>query len=153
MAVFLLCQNGAGTMSLNSMPRLSAPKLKQLSSEIEEGISRFVDGERWTVAVKDATRSIRRNVIEGVTAHWHARAFTLAFTLAAQELVASANELLSRCTGCGEVFVRDDLRQAYCDAKCAVNARMRKHRGKRPAKPKHPVSSRKMAPCEWHPTP
>jgi hypothetical protein len=43
-ALFLLYQNGAGTMPLGKMPRLSADGLQLLSSEIEAGVGRFVDG-------------------------------------------------------------------------------------------------------------
>jgi hypothetical protein len=70
-ALFLLYQNGAGTMWLGKMPRLSAEGLQLLSSEIEAGVGRFVDGQDWAVPIKTAdpgfpviSRSVRRQTIE-----------------------------------------------------------------------------------------
>ena len=153
-ALFLLYQNGAGTMSLGKMPRLSASGLQLLSREIEAGVGRFVDGQDWTVPIMTAeqdlpviSRSVRRKTIELgrdkgksiVVACWRsrnpARTFALSFQLAAQELVASAHEFLAKCPGCATVFVRDDLRQAYCTARCNVASRMRKHRSRKRGQP------------------
>jgi hypothetical protein len=149
-ALFLLYQNGAGTLSLGSMPRLSADGLQLLSREIEAGVGRFVDGQDWTVPIKTAelslpviSRSVRRETIEVgrdrgksiVVACWRsrspARTFALSFQLAAQELAATAHEFLAKCPGCATVFVRDDLRQAYCTARCNAVSRTRKHRDRK----------------------
>ena len=147
-------QNGAGTMWLGKMPRLSAEGLQLLSSEIEAGVGRFVDGQDWAVPIKTAdpglpviSRSGRRQTIELgrdrgksiVVASWRspspARTLLLSFHLAAQELVASAHEFLAKCPGCAMVFVRDDMRQTYCTARCNTVSRMRKHRSRKRGQP------------------
>jgi hypothetical protein len=146
-ALFLLYQNGPGTMSLGKMPRLSAEGLQLLSRKIEVGVRDFLEGLEWTVPINTAvqgrpiiSRSVCRKTIElgrdkgksVVATSWRsrnsARTFTLSFQLAAQDLVASAHEFLAKCPGCATVFVRDDLRQAYCTVRCNAASRVRKHR-------------------------
>jgi hypothetical protein len=118
-----------------------------------------VDGQDWAVPIKIAdpglpviSRSVRRQTIELgrdrgksiVVASWHSRSptrtFLLSFQLAAQELVASAHEFLAKCPGCATVFVRDDMRQTYCTARCNAASRMRKHRGRKRGQPAEPHS-------------
>jgi hypothetical protein len=156
--LFLLYQNGAGTMWLGKMPRVSADELRLLSQEIEAGVGRFADGQEWTIIVKTEdfgplgiSRSVRRETIELgrdrgksiVVASWRsrspARTFLLSFRLAAQELVASAHGFLAKCPGCAMVFVRDVLRQTYCTAKCSTVSRMREHRRRKRGQPTEPI--------------
>ena len=161
-AVFLLYQNEPGTMALGKMPRLPAQVLQKLSTDIEAGVGRFLDGQNWTIPIKTDepgipvfSRSVRRRTIElgrdkGKTiavASWRSRrsprTFALTFQLAAQELVASAHEFLARCPGCATVFVRDDPRQYYCSTRCNVASRMRKHRSRKRGLPSQPHSKPK----------
>ncbi len=159
-AVFLLYQNEPGTIALGKMPRLPTEVLQKLSTDIEAGVGRFLDGQDWTIPIKTDepgipvfSRSVRRRTIELgrdkgktiVVASWRsrrsARTFALTFQLAAQELVARAHEFLARCPGCATVFVRDDPRQDYCTARCSVASRMRKHRGRKRGLPSQPHSN------------
>jgi hypothetical protein len=144
LATFLVYGNGPGTLYLASLPKMPAKTLRELSHEIDAGVSRFLAGEKWPVAISEPmTRSISLSTVrlgptkgrKTVERMWRgkqpARSFGLSFLLAAQELIAAEHETLARCLGCPAVFVRDDARQTYCRPECGSAHRQRRSRAKK----------------------
>lgn len=169
-ALFLLYQNGAGTMYLGRKPKMPARELKELSLEINEGVSRFLNGGDWTIPIYafasrlHLSRTLRRQTIElgrnrgknCAVASWRSQysagTFTLTFRLAAQELVASEQDWLAKCAGCGMIFVSEDLRQSFCTPRCSAASRMRKYRAPK-QRPKMPSTVKRRASLQLPPTP
>ncbi len=168
-ALFLLYQNAPGTMYLGKKPQMPARELIALSLEIDEGVSRFLNGEDWTIPIDASasrvrlSRSLRRQTFvlgpnrgkSYAVASWQsqhsARTFILTFRLAAQELVASEQNWLAKCRGCEMIFVSDDLRQSYCTPRCSAASRMRKYRAPK-QRPKMPPRSKARVSLQPTPT-
>jgi len=148
MALFLLYQNGPGTLSLGAEtpPAMPAKILRELSMAVADGVERFLRAEGWAVTVPAKTRrTIRTETIllgpeKGTmraVATWMSpgaaknRDFGLVFLLAAQDLLFSEFDYVARCKGCGLVFVREDLRQTFCSTRCGNSTRMRESRNRR----------------------
>jgi len=168
--LFVLYQNGPGTMYLGKKPQMRARDLTALSLEIDEGVRRFLNGEDWTIPIDASasrlrlSRTLRRQTFvlgpnrgkNYALASWRsqhsARTLTsLIFRLAAQELVGSQQDWLAKCRGCGMIFVSADLRQSYCTPRCSAASRMRKLRAPK-QKPKRPTTVERRASLQPIPT-
>ncbi len=137
--LFLLYQNGVGTMTGAQPPVMPVRRLRALSEAIQRGVERLLSGQDWIVKVpaQTARRARSQQVLLGrdkgqhrATASWveptlRGRAFELAFLLGAQDLIVSQFKWVARCPGCETVFVREDLRQNYHSNQCGAAARKR----------------------------
>jgi hypothetical protein len=154
--VFLLYQNGGGTMSAGlTGPVMPAKRLEKLSAAIGQGINDLLTGRTWDINIPRGTvRRVRvkqalnspQDKRRAVKSHWpgaspideewveppglRRHAFELTFLLAAQDLCVVEFEWLCRCLGCSEVFVRTSRHQAYCTQGCSEVTRQLRSRQK-----------------------
>jgi hypothetical protein len=125
-------------------PELARRTIKDLSTQIGNGIADFVDGKSWRIVVdRPLTRTLTRLGIGGakISAHnlWYTpnphdartdlyarnvEVWSLAFLLAAADTVAAEAAGLRRCAGCASIFAGADPRQTFHNRQCATARRV-----------------------------